>query len=81
MFFCEVIIVFAERFLQLRKEKALTQKQLADELHFSENAVQNYERNRRNPTFDALIQIADFFNVSLDYLVGRTDNPAINRSA
>ena len=67
--------MFAERFLQLRRDKDLTQKQLADGLHFSENAIQNYERNRRSPTFEALIKIADFFNVSLDYLVGRSDNP------
>lgn len=72
--------MFAERFLQLRKDKDLTQRQLADELHFSENAVQNYERNRRSPTFDALIQIADYFNVSMDYLAGRTDNPAVLRN-
>ena len=68
--------MFSERFLKLRKERDLTQKQLASELHFSENAIQNYERKRSNPTYDALIHIADFFNVSLDYLVGRTDNPA-----
>jgi transcriptional regulator with XRE-family HTH domain len=71
--------MFSERFLQLRKERDLTQKQLANELHFSENAIQNYERKRRSPTYDALIHIADFFNVSIDYLVGRTDNPSISR--
>ena len=71
--------MFSERFLQLRRERDLTQKQLAKELHFSENSIQNYERKRRRPTSDALIRIADFFNVSTDYLLGRTDNPNVYR--
>lgn len=66
---------FPERLVQLRKSKDLTQKQLADTLHLSEVGIQNYENSRRKPTFDILIKLADFFDVSIDYLVGRSDEP------
>lgn len=72
---------FAERVLDLRKARGLTQKQLAANANLSEVGIKSYERRVRKPTHDALISLADFFNVSLDYLVGRTDNPAINRGA
>lgn len=66
---------FSERLVQLRKSRSLTQKQLATEVQLSELAIQHYESQRRKPAFDALIALADFFDVSLDYLVGRSDNP------
>lgn len=66
---------FSERLVFLRKERHLTQKQLALELKLSELAIQNYESQRRKPAFDVLISLADFFGVSLDYLVGRSDTP------
>lgn len=67
---------FSERLVLLRKSKNLTQKQLAVEMHLSELAIQHYESRRRKPAFDILIAIADYFDVSLDYLVGRSDDPA-----
>ena len=66
---------FSERLVSLRRSKQITQKQLAMELGISEIAVQNYESQRRKPAFDVLIALADFFTVSHDYLVGRSDNP------
>ena len=66
---------FSERLLALRKAKGLTQKQLADESNLSEIGIKSYERNIREPAYRQLISLADFFNVSLDYLVGRSDNP------
>lgn len=68
-------MIFPERLLYLRKSRSLTQEQLADELRFHTMTVKNYEHRRRNPTFEAVVKIADFFNVSLDYLAGRTDDP------
>ena len=68
---------FSERLVSLRKANHLTQKQLAEALHMSPLAIQHYEAQRRKPAFDVLISLADYFNVSLDYLVGRTDNPQI----
>lgn len=66
---------YADRILDLRKNQGLTQKQLASDMNLSEVGIQNYEGRRRKPNFDVLISLADFFNVSLDYLVGRSDNP------
>lgn len=70
---------FSTRFLELRKAKNLTQKQLATDLGLSEVAIQNYEAERRKPNHDVLIALADYFDVSIDYLVGRTDNPKVNK--
>lgn len=67
---------FPERLVSLRKEHKLTQKELARELDLSEVGIQNYEGGRRKPAFDVLIALADYFDVSLDYLVGRSDDPA-----
>ena len=66
---------FSARLVQLRKSRALTQKQLATELGISELAIQHYEAQRRKPAYDILIALADYFDVSLDYLVGRSDDP------
>ena len=66
---------YADRIVDLRKKQGLTQKQLATDVSLSEVGIQNYEGRRRKPNFDVLISLADFFNVSLDYLVGRSDNP------
>ena len=67
--------MFNKRLKLLRISKNLTQKQLSLNIGVSEICVQNYESCRRKPTYDMLIIIADYFNVSLDYLTGRTDNP------
>lgn len=67
---------FPERLADLRKSNSVTQKQLAAETGISEIGIRSYEGRRRQPTADKLITLADFFNVSLDYLVGRSDNPA-----
>jgi len=56
-------------------EKVLTQKQAAAMFGLSERLWRSYEGGDRTPTFEGLIAIADFFDVSLDYLVGRSDNP------
>lgn len=72
---------FAERVRDLRKTHGLTQKQVADNTGLSTIGVQSYERRARKPTHDALISLADFFGVSIDYLVGRTDNPQILKGA
>lgn len=68
-------MLFSERLVLLRKSNNLTQKQLATDIHVSELAIQHYEAQRRKPAFDALVALADYFDVSLDYLVGRSDDP------
>ena len=70
---------FAKRLRIIRKKKGLTQKQLAVEVGASERGIQSYEIGERNPALDQLIALADYFDVSIDYLVGRTDKPAVNK--
>lgn len=70
---------FASRLRELRKERGLTQKQLAEQSGTSIRGIQNYELGERSPAFDVLISLADFFDVSLDYLTGRTDKREVNR--
>lgn len=65
--------ILAERLRQCRKEKGLTQQRVAIYCDITENAYQNYELQTREPKLEILIKIADLFDVSLDYLVGRTD--------
>ena len=64
---------FAERLKLLRTDSGLTQIELADRLGFSKGTIGNYEAGLRTARGDDLENIADFFNVELDYLMGRTD--------
>lgn len=57
------------RIMQLRTERGLSQGQLAEKLHFSTSTVGMYEQGRRTPGIDALIALAEVFQVSLDYLI------------
>lgn len=57
--------------LNLRKQKKLTQDEVAKFLNMSQSAYQHYENNRAEPNIDTLCKLADFYGVSLDYLVGR----------
>ena len=66
------------RLKSIRVEKNLTQKQVANALGLSTIAIQNYENNRRKPTYDILVALADYFDVSMDYIAERTNNPRIN---
>lgn len=66
---------FSKRLKMLRLEKQLTQKQLAVLAGTTERVIQNYELDERKPGFDKLISLADSLNVSIDYLVGRSDDP------
>ena len=70
---------FNEHLRTIRKGKGFTQKQTALAVGTNERNYQDWEYGKIKPTFDALISLADYFNVSLDYLVGRSDNPEINR--
>ncbi|MFW5891312.1 MAG: helix-turn-helix domain-containing protein [bacterium] len=64
---------FDKRLKELRKEKNIMQKDLALYLEVSDPTIAKYESGDRFPTTEKLIKIADYFNVSLDYLVGRTN--------
>ena len=67
------------RLKELRKKKGMSQLRLATDLNTTQNTISRYETGEREPGIDELIKIADYFNVSVDYLVGRTENPKTNR--
>lgn len=69
----------AQRLKELREYHVMTQAEVAARLNISSAAIGNYERGAREPGIEELILLADFFHVSLDYLVGRIDNPVNGR--
>lgn len=67
---------FSDRLKELRTMHNLTQKEVADSVGMAPMAYQRYEYGTREPAYQKLIALADYFDVSLDYLVGRSDDPA-----
>ena len=63
----------AKQFKKVRQERNLTQKQVAEGIGIAEQAYQRYEYGRTVPSATVLIALADYFDVSLDYLCGRSD--------
>ena len=63
------------RIKDLREDKDLKQRQLAEYLNCSQQVYSNYELGQRDIPTDVLIRLADFYNVSIDYLLGQTKNP------
>lgn len=68
---------FSRVLRMLRTNTGLSQQALADKLGLSKSAVNMYERGEREPSFEVLEIIADFFNVDIDYLLGRTDKTTL----
>lgn len=67
---------FAKTFKKLRRDRGLSQSELAGRLGISKSAVNMYERGERRPDLEMIKRIADFFNVDLNYLLGFTDKVA-----
>ena len=63
--------MLGKRLKELREKRGLTQKELAQHIHISRDTYAQYEINRRSPDFKTLIYLADFFGVTIDYLLGR----------
>ncbi|TMV47491.1 helix-turn-helix transcriptional regulator [Paenibacillus mesophilus] len=64
-----------DRIAQLREKRSLTQEELSSKLGISRAALSHYETNRREPDYETLRNIANFFDITLDYLLGRTNDP------
>ena len=64
---------------ELRKSKGISQLKLAMDLNMNQNSVSRYENGEREADYATLISIADYFDVSIDYLLGRTDKPEVNK--
>lgn len=71
---------FSSILKQLRKNRALTQKELGDRIGLSKAVVSKYENGMGYPTFDVLIRIASFFGVTCDYLLGVKNGKTIDVS-
>ena len=67
------------RLREIRKSKGISQLKMSMDLNTNQNTISRYETGEREPGINELIKIADYFNVSVDYLLCRTDNPNINR--
>lgn len=72
-------MVCYHRIRDLREDKDMTQKQMGELLSCSQRVYSNYERGDIDIPTNILIKIADYHNVSVDYLLNRTDNPLINK--
>ena len=66
-----------KRLKELRKEKNLLQKDIASAVNHSITCISDWERGKREPSIDDLIRLADFFGVSIDYLVGREEEDGV----
>ncbi len=64
------------RLKELRKQHNISQLKLAMDLQLNQNAISRYETGVREADYSTLIKIADYFDVSIDYLLERTDNPS-----
>ena len=71
-------MALTESLKRFRSQMGLTQKQVADAIGMRESSYQRYEQGRSLPSVAILEQIADAFDVSTDYLLGRTDTPNFN---
>lgn len=67
------------RLKELSAKRGISQLKLAMDLVLSQNTVSRYETGEREADYRTLILLGDYFNVSIDYLLGRTDNPRMNR--
>jgi transcriptional regulator with XRE-family HTH domain len=70
------VSTFGERLRTLRNKRKLTQKDLGEKFKMSESAIGMYERNEREPSFSLVQGLANYFEVTVDYLIGRTSDPS-----
>lgn len=67
-------MTFGERLKDLRKKRSLTQSQLGEKLNVTKASISGYENDTRSPDRETLVKIAEIFNVTTDYLLGRTED-------
>ena len=68
-----------QRIQDLRTDADLSQKQLSEILHLSQRSYSHYETGSRNIPVEMLIRLANYYDISVDYLVGRTDKKEMNK--
>ena len=75
------MVDFSQRLKQLRKDKYLTQAQVADRIGVTPSMVSSYETDIRLPSYTVMLRIADLFGVSVDFLLGRQEKRMLDISA
>lgn len=68
-----------QRIQELRTDADMSQKQLSEILHISQRSYSHYETGSRNIPVEMLIRLANYYDISVDYLVGRTDKKEMNK--
>ncbi|GGI46035.1 hypothetical protein GCM10008018_15110 [Paenibacillus marchantiophytorum] len=71
----DTYLKYGDRIAQLREKRGLTQEELSNKIGISRAALSHYETSRREPDYETINKFANFFNVTVDYLLGRTDQP------
>ncbi len=69
------MVPFSNRLKEARNQKMLKQKEMAQHLGIAIRSYQQYEGGQRRPDYEALVALADFLEVTTDYLLGRTEEP------
>ena len=72
--------ILAKRLKELRESRRMYQREIAGYLGLSPRGYQDYETNKNDLKLKTLIAVADYYQVSIDYLVGRTDDPGFHTS-
>jgi transcriptional regulator with XRE-family HTH domain len=67
------------RLKEIRKERGISQLKLALDLNMNQNSISRYEKGSREADYATLIKLADYFGVSIDYLLERTDDPTFHK--
>ena len=67
--------IFSDRLRECRKDRGKTQREIAYDLEITEGAYKNYETGNYEPKMGTLNKLADYFDVSIDYLTGRSESP------
>ena len=77
--FCQEVSCIKNRLKQIREEKHLSQIKVSLDLFLNQNSISRYETGVREADYELLVRFADYYDVSIDYILYRTNNPRINR--
>lgn len=68
--------MFKDRLKSIRKEKGISQYKLASDLHVAQSTIAGWENGNREPDFEMIKRISEYFHVTIDYLLGKSDTPS-----
>lgn len=79
VFLCQEVRTIDNRLRELREARKYTQLKVALDLNLNQNSVSRYESGLREAGYELLVRFADYYGVSIDYILRRTDNPKLNK--